>query len=71
MTILTCQVKICLTAVKNCAMIETMKKISFTFTDDDHKLIEKIQRDLRPSLGKVTLVVAIRAALRKYFEVTK
>jgi len=46
-----------------------MKKLSFTFTDDDAKLIERIQKDLKPSLGKVSLVVAVRAALRRYFEV--
>jgi hypothetical protein len=48
-----------------------MKKLSFTFTDEDHKLIERIQKDLKPSLGKVSFVSAIRAALRRYFEVSK
>lgn len=45
-----------------------MKKISFTFTDEDHALIQKVKKDLKPALGDVTYVVAIRAALRKYFE---
>lgn len=48
-----------------------MKKLSFSFTDEDYKMIERIQKDLKPSIGKVTLVVAIRAALRRYFEVAK
>lgn len=42
-----------------------MKKLSFGFTTEDMRELEKWKKLLLPTLGRVTNIQAIRAALRK------
>ena len=43
-------------------------KLSFTFTDDDIKLIRRVQKKLTAEFGKTSAVSAIRFVLRYYFD---
>ncbi len=54
-----------------CRAAKGSQKFSFTFTDEDYGLIKQVQKELKPQYGKVTLVMIIRIALRKYFEASK
>jgi len=39
-------------------------KLSFTFTEEDMKILAKLKAQLAVTMGKVSNIVAIRSALR-------
>lgn len=41
------------------------KKLSFQFSTEDEKVLEKIKKTLAPTHGKLTNIAVIRMALRK------
>ena len=42
-----------------------MKKLSFTFTEDDISVLEKLKKAMAPTHGKLTNIAVVRHAIRK------
>jgi hypothetical protein len=45
------------------------KHLTISLNDEDRKLLERIQKDLKATMGKLSATGAVRILLRKYFEV--
>jgi len=48
-----------------CYKLGSMAKLSFTFSPEDVKVLEKIKKAMAPTHGKLTNIAVIRMALRK------